>query len=293
MRIKQSFGERMFDVFNVALLLVTCGVVLLPLMHVVAGSLSETNALIHAKVTIWPVGFNFDNYILVFKNQTFWQSFGITAFVVLVGTALNMLLTIFTGYPLSKSFLRGRKYVMLFIVFTMIFTAPMIPSYLLVKMLGMMNSVWALIIPSALAAFNLILCITFFRGLPEELFEAARVDGMNEYRVVAQIAMPLSMPIIVTLALFYSVAHWNNYYSALLYITDPDLRPLQLYLYNLLAQFDTSDTLTYMSNTVTYDISPQGLQMATIIVATLPIVIIYPFIQKHFIKGAMIGSLKE
>lgn len=293
MKIKQSFGEKLFDIFNITLLLLTCAVILVPLLHVLAGSLSETSALIHAKVALWPVGLNFDNYVLVFKNTTFWRSFFVTVFITLTGTTINMLLTIFTGYPLSKSFLRGRKPFMLFIIFTMIFTAPMIPSYLLVKELGLLNSVWALIVPGALAAFNLILCITFFRGLPEELFEAARVDGMNEYRVVAQIAFPLSMPIIVTLALFYAVSHWNNYYSALLYITDPDLRPLQLYLYNLLAQFETSDTLSQMNSMVSYDISPQGLQNATIIVATIPIVIIYPFIQKHFIKGAMIGSLKE
>ncbi|GBG11510.1 ABC transporter permease [Paenibacillus agaridevorans] len=293
MKIKQSFGEKLFDIFNITLLLLTCAVILVPLLHVLAGSLSETNALIHAKVTLWPVGLNFDNYILVFQNTTFWRSFFVTVFITLTGTTINMLLTIFTGYPLSKTFLRGRKPFLLFIIFTMIFTAPMIPSYLLVKELGLLNSVWALIVPGALAAFNLILCITFFRGLPEELFEAARVDGMNEYRVVAQIAFPLSMPIVVTLALFYAVSHWNNYYSALLYITDPDIRPLQLYLYNLLAQFETSDTLSQMNSMVTYDISPQGLQNATIIVATIPIVIIYPFIQRHFIKGAMIGSLKE
>jgi len=293
MKIKQTLGERLFDIFNYILLLLVSSLILIPLLHVLAGSLSETNALIHSKVTLWPVGFNLDNYILVFKNTIFWKSFLVTVFITAVGTTINMLLTIFTGYPLSKTFLRGRKKFMLFIIFTMIFTAPMIPSYLLVKELGMMNSLWALIIPGALAAFNLILCITFFRGLPEELFEAARVDGMNEYRIVAQIAFPLSMPIIVTLALFYSVSHWNNYYSALLYITDPELRPLQLYLYNLLAQFDTSDTMSQMNSMVSYDISPQGLQNATIIVATIPIVIIYPFIQKHFIKGAMIGSLKE
>ncbi|MEF2248783.1 carbohydrate ABC transporter permease [Paenibacillus sp. IITD108] len=293
MKIKQSFGEKLFDIFNMTLLLLTCAVILVPLLHVLAGSLSETSALIHAKVTLWPVGLNFDNYVLVFKNTTFWRSFFVTVFITLTGTTINMLLTIFTGYPLSKSFLRGRKPFMLFIIFTMIFTAPMIPSYLLVKELGLLNSVWALIVPGALAAFNLILCITFFRGLPEELFEAARVDGMNEYRVVAQIAFPLSMPIVVTLALFYAVSHWNNYYSALLYVTDPDIRPLQLYLYNLLAQFETSDTLSQMNSMVSYDISPQGLQNATIIVATIPIVIIYPFIQRHFIKGAMIGSLKE
>jgi len=293
MKIKQSLGERIFDLFNILLLLLTCAAVLLPLIHVIAGSLSTTNALIHSEVMFWPVGFNFDNYVLVFQNETFWRAFGITVFVVVVGTVINMAFTIFTGYPLSKSYLKGRQGIMLFIIFTMIFQAPMIPAYLLVKELGMMNSLWALIIPGALSAFNMILCITFFRGLPEELFEAARVDGMSEYNIVTKIALPLSLPIIVTLTLFYSVAHWNNYYSALLYINDADLRPLQLYLYNLLAQYDTSDSQSYMTSTVTWDVSPQGLQMATIIVATVPILLVYPFVQKHFIKGAMLGSLKE
>ncbi|GIQ61676.1 protein LplC [Paenibacillus cisolokensis] len=293
MKIRSSFGERCFDVANVAILTLTCILVLLPLMHVVAGSLSATNALIHSQVTIWPVGFNFDNYVLVFRNGTFWQAFGITFIVVALGTLLNMLLTVFTGYPLSKPYLKGRKPFMVFVIFTMIFQAPMIPSYLLVKELGMINSIWALIIPGALSAFNLILCITFFRSLPEELFEAARVDGMSEYRIVWQITLPLSMPIMVTLTLFYAVAHWNNYYSALLYITDAHLRPLQLYLYMLLAQFDTSDSRAHMGSLNTWDVSPQGLQMATIIVATVPILLIYPFVQKHFIKGAMLGSLKE
>ncbi|WP_409342004.1 carbohydrate ABC transporter permease [Paenibacillus sp. MBLB4367] len=293
MRIKSSLGERTFDVANVAVLVAACMLVILPVLHVLAGSLSTTNALIHSQVSLWPVGFHLDNYKLVFQNTTFWRAFGVTVYVVAVGTILNMVLTILTAYPLSKTYFKGRKFFMLVVIFTMIFQAPMIPSYLLVKYLGMLDSLWSLIIPGALSAFNMILCITFFRSLPEELFEAARVDGMSEYRVVWRIALPLSMPIVVTLLLFYSVAHWNNYSSALLYITNTHLRPLQLYLYMLLSQYNANDSQSFMSNLTGSDVSPQGLQMATIIVATVPILLIYPFVQKHFIKGSMLGSLKE
>ncbi|SDD65475.1 putative aldouronate transport system permease protein [Paenibacillus sp. UNCCL117] len=293
MKIKRSFAGTGFDNLNALLLVFACLLVLAPLAHVVAGSLSTTNALIHSQVSLWPVGFNLDNYRLVFQNETFWRSFGVTLYVVCIGTFVNMVLTVFTAYPLSKGYLKGRKLLMLFVIFTMIFQAPMIPSYLLVKYLGMIDSLWSLIVPGALSVFNMILCITFFRSLPEEMFEAARVDGLSEYRAVWQIALPLSMPIIVTLILFYAVAHWNNYYSALLYITDPKLRPLQLYLYMLLTQYNTNDAQSFMSSIVNTDVSPQGLQMATIVVATLPVLLIYPFVQKHFIKGSLLGSLKE
>ena len=293
MKIKRSLGEKVFDAANVVFLLLVCLLVIIPVLHVIAGSFSETNALIHSKVGLWPVGFNVDNYIIVFESKPFWRAFGITGLVVVIGTILNLVITVFTAYPLSKAYLKWRKYFILFVIVTMIFQAPMIPTYLLIKYLDLLNSIWALIIPSALSAFNMILCVTFFRALPEELFEAARVDGMSEYRVVWSIALPLSKPILITLLLFYAVGHWNNYYSALLYINDSAIRPLQLYLYMLLAQYNTSDYQSSMSSLISFDISPQGLQMATIIVATLPIVIIYPFVQKHFLKGAMLGSLKE
>ncbi|QNK56339.1 MULTISPECIES: carbohydrate ABC transporter permease [Paenibacillus] len=293
MKIKKTLAERAFDTGNIIFMLLTCLLVAIPILHVAAGSFSDTNALIHSKVGLWPVGFNLDNYQLVFESKPFWRSFAITLLIVVIGTSINLFLTVLTAYPMSKSYLKGKKLFILFIIVTMIFQAPMIPTYLLVKNLDLLNSIWGLIIPGALSAFNLILCITFFRSLPEELFEAARVDGMSEYRMVWTIALPLSMPIVITLLLFYAVGHWNNYYSALLYITDTSLRPLQLYLYFLMAQFDTSDLQTGASSLVSMDVSPQGLQMATIIVATLPIVLVYPFVQKHFIKGAMLGSLKE
>lgn len=293
MKIRKTASERMFDICNVAFLMVMCLIMLVPIMHVVAGSFSSKIALTHSEVSIWPVGWNVENYKIVLNNTIFWRSFWVSVFLVIVGTTLNMLMTIISAYPLSKMNLKGRKAVMLFIIFTMIFSAPLIPSFLVVKALGLLNTIWALIIPGALSAFNMILCVTFFRGLPEELFEAARVDGMNEYRILFRIVVPLSLPIMVTLILFYAVGHWNSYYSALLYISDAKLRPLQLYLYSIVSQNNTSDLQSGSDGDILMNLSPQGLQMATITVATTPIVMIYPFIQKHFIKGALIGSLKE
>ncbi|MNC19143.1 L-arabinose transport system permease protein AraQ [compost metagenome] len=292
MKIRKSPAEKTFEIANIAFLLLMCAVMLLPILHVVAGSLSSKNALTHSLVGIWPVEWTLENYKVVFTNTTFWRAFGVSVFLVIAGTLLNILMTVMTAYPLAKTGLKGRRAVMLFIIFTMIFSAPLIPSFLVVKALGLLNTIWALIIPGALSAFNMILCLTFFRSLPEELFEAARVDGMNEYRILFRIAIPLSVPILVTLLLFYAVGHWNSYYSAMLYISNAALRPLQLYLYSIVAQASMAD-LSGSAEDVMMDLSPQGLQMATIIVATVPIVLIYPFIQRHFIKGALIGSLKE
>ncbi len=292
MHIRSTLGERIFDAANYLLLLLACITVIVPMAHVLASSFSSNLALVHGKVSVWPVEFTLNNYAIVFQNTVFWRAFGISVFVVVVGTLLNMALTVLTAYPLSKTYLRGRNGVLLFIVFTMIFYPPMIPVYLVVKELGLLNSIWAMIIPVALSQFNILICLTFFRSLPEELFEAARVDGMGETRMVAQIAIPLSKPIMFTLTLFYAVFHWNNYTISLLYITKPILRPLQLYLYNLVAKSEMNEMLAIVSETTT-QLNPQGLQMATIVVATVPIVLIYPFIQKHFIKGALIGSIKE
>lgn len=292
MKIKATFGEKVFDWFNVLFLLVCSFIILIPLMHVAASSFSSKEALIHSQVKLWPVGFNLDSYAIVLQNDQFWRSFMISVTIVVLGTLLNMAMTLFTGYPLSKMWLRGRKAVMLFIVFTMIFQAPIIPTYLVVKSLGLINTLGALTIPVALSAFNLLLCITFFRSLPEELFDAAKVDGMGEFGIVWKIAVPLSMPINVTLLLFYAVGHWNNYFTAMLYITKMELRPLQVYLYSLVSQANVNDAMASASE-IAMNVMPQSIQMATIVVATVPILLIYPFVQKHFIKGATLGSVKE
>ncbi|MEF2244199.1 carbohydrate ABC transporter permease [Paenibacillus sp. IITD108] len=290
--MNKLIGAKAFDIVNIIFLCLISAIVVIPLLHVISGSLSSTYALTHNMVRIWPVNMNLDNYALVIRNTLFWNALKITLIVVVAGTIINLALTTLTAYPLSKTDLKGRKPYMLFIIFTMIFNAPVIPMYLVVKSMGMMNSIWSLIIPAAISAFNLILCITFFRGLPEELFDSAKVDGLSEYGIVWRIAVPLSAPIMVTLLLFYAVGHWNNYYTPLLYITDASLRTLQLYLYVLVAQNNTTDALAASGGLDLIDTSPQGLQMATIVTATLPIAIVYPFLQKHFIKGALLGSVK-
>lgn len=292
MKVRESFGSRLFDFFNIVILLLFCLTVIIPFINVIAVSMSSTKAIVNAQVTLWPVGFNLDNYGFVLQNASFLNSFKITLFVVGAGTAINLIMTALTAYPLSKSYLSGRKVFMLILIFNMIFHSPLIPLYLTVKTLGLINSLWALVLPGALSVFNTILCITFFKSLPEELFEAARVDGMSEYKILFKIAIPLSKPVMVTLLLFFSVAHWNNYQSALYYITNVNLRPLQLYLWSLVAQTNTSELGMAAHSESAIKTSPEGLKMATIITATVPIIIIYPFLQKHFVKGAMLGSVK-
>ncbi|MFC4776714.1 carbohydrate ABC transporter permease [Paenibacillus sp. GCM10023252] len=292
MYIKQTKGERAFDVFNLILLTLLGIAALVPILHVVSGSLSSPAAITHNKVFLWPVEPTLEHFKLVANTDAFWKAGWMTIQVVLIGTFINMCLTVFASYPLSKLHLRGRKPLLLFVIFTMIFQAPMIPVYMMVKELDMLNTLWALVIPGAISAFNMILCITFFRSLPEELFEAAKVDGMNDYRIVLSIVVPLSKPILFTLLLFYAVGHWNSYMTPLLYINDRSLQTLQMYLYFLM-QGSMSDIAAGASAESSLSMVPKALEMATIVLATLPIVILYPFFQKHFVKGATLGSVKE
>ncbi|RAU91150.1 carbohydrate ABC transporter permease [Paenibacillus sp. YN15] len=281
----------LFDIIIILVLSAACVTILLPLMHVVAGSLSGKIPLMKGAVGLWPKDITWINYRLVLENYAFWRAFRVTVFLVAAGTCLNMLFTVVTAYPLSKRYLPGRRVMMVYIIITMIFSAPLIPTYLLLKNLLLLNTVWVMIVPGVINTFNLILAITFFKALPEELFEAARVDGLSEYGMVLRIAMPMCLPIVATLSLFYAVGHWNTYSSGLYFVTNAALRPLQVYLYNIISAGNVEDLAG--GSFVDVDITPEGLKMATIVTATLPIVIIYPFIQKYFIKGSTLGSLKE
>lgn len=293
MKIKQSLGERIFDVLNVLILFGFCATVLFPILHILAGSLSSPLALQHGKVFLWPVEGTFSNLHYVLNNKDFWNSLKNSVFVVVVGTSVSLFFTLLTAFPLSKLYLPGRKLVILLVLFTMIFQAPLIPVYLLIKQLNLLNTLWSMIIPSAIGGFNLILCITFLRTISEELYEAARMDGMTENSMLWRIAVPLSKPIIVTLLLFYAVGLWNNYFTPLLYITDRSLQPLQVYLYRIIAQSDINSTAGNSISEMAINLNPESIQMATVVLATIPIVMVYPFLQKHFIKGAMLGSVKE
>lgn len=292
MKIKESKASLLFDIFNHFILLLFCLTVIIPMIHVIAISMSSTRAIVNSKVWLLPVEFNLNNYMHVINNSTFLNSFKITAFVVTVGTAINLFITVVTAYSLSKPYLPGRKWIMLVLIFNMIFHSPLIPMYLTMRSLKLINTLWALVLPGALSVFNTILCIAFFKSLPEELFEAARVDGMSEYGILFKIAVPLSKPIIVTLLLFFAVNHWNNYQNALYFITNANLRPLQMYLYSIVASTNMADMGMAVATESAVKTHPEGLKMATVITATIPVVVIYPFLQKHFVKGVMIGSIK-
>lgn len=287
--IREHASRRAFMYSNYLFLTVVSLAMLLPFLHIFAGSLSSGNAISQGRVSIFPVEWTLINYQAVLQNAAIWKSFGVTVLLTVGGTVFNLFFTSLMAYGLSKNELKGRSFILLLIVLTMIFQVPMIPGYLLVKSLGMLNTLWSLIIPGTISAFNLIIMISFFRAIPEGLVEAARIDGCGEYRTWWSIVLPLSMPSLSTIGLFYAVGHWNGYFSAIMFIRDPALFPLQVKLRQLLVESDAESLMQSVNVTLQ---SMEGIKMATIIVATVPILLIYPLIQKHFIKGAMLGSVK-
>jgi putative aldouronate transport system permease protein len=287
--IKQSPSQKAFGMFNILFLSILSLSMLLPFLHIISGSFSSGNAIMQGLVTVLPVDFTFENYRAVLMDKAIWKSFGITVYVTVLGTLLNLIFTSLMAYGLSKKGLKGRKLFIFLILFTMIFQAPLIPSYLVVKSLGMLNTLWSLMIPGLISAFNLIIMISFFQNIPQDLIDSAKVDGCNEYRTLWSVVLPLSLPSLSTIGLFYAVAHWNGYFAALMYIRDPSLFPLQVKLRQLIVESDAEQMLQMATLTVQ---SIEGIKMASIMVATIPILLIYPFIQKHFLKGSMLGSIK-
>lgn len=272
-----------------AVVLVFAIVCLYPFLYVVAMSFSSTNAILSGKVTVFPVEFQFTAYQEILKKQQIWSSLWVTIRVTLLGTALSLALTIAAAYTLAKKKLKGRKIFSGFILFTMYFSGGMIPTFLIVKGLGMYNTLGALFIPNAVSVFNFIVMRTFFREIPENLEEAAYLDGANDWHTLVKIVLPLSLPIIATIGLFYAVGYWNDYFSALLYIQDPGKYSLQLRLRSLLF---TEELNTMAGEAVGTPVMAESLKMASIVVGTLPIIIVYPWLQKYFVKGVMLGSVK-
>lgn len=283
-------GRKTFTVFNYCILTLCSCFMLFPFLHITAGSLSGGVPLSRGEVGVWPVDLTFDNYEAVFRNANIWKSFAVTIYITLMGTFINLVMTSLMAYGLSKRELKGRKLIMILILFTMIFQAPMIPTYLVVKAVGLLDTLWSLMLPNAISAFNLIIMITFFRNIPSGLLDSARIDGCDEYRILWRIVLPLSLASLYTIGLFYAVAHWNGYMQALFYIRDTDLYPLQIRLRQLLVVSESIDNPSYTSGSIFQ--SPEGIKMASIMVASVPILLVYPFIQKHFVKGAMLGSMK-
>lgn len=282
----------MFDGLNVVFLLVCSFAFLYPMWYVLVSSFSDPYAIASGQVTFWPIDFTIDAYKLVFDDDRIWSSYGNTMIYVVAGTLINLVLTTMGAYPLSRTNLPGKSFLMALIVFTMFFSGGLIPSYLNVRELGLYDTYWAILLPGAVSAFNLIVMRTFFQSIPEGLIESAKIDGANDFRILWQMVLPLSMPVIAVMTLFYAVSHWNSWFSAMIYLQDPNLYPLQLILREILIQSSAQNMLSGATQDAVFRMS-EAIKYATIIVATVPILVIYPFLQKYFVKGVMIGAIKE
>lgn len=292
MAIKVSKSRKIFNVINYSFVGILSLTMILPIIHILAKSFSSSSAIADGKVIFLPVDFDLINYQYVFQDASIWRAFGVSLFITIMGTLINLIATASLAYPLSRSEYKGRKIIMLGIIFTMIFSAPLIPTYLVVRGLGMIDSLSALLFPPAISAFNFIVMRSFFQQIPPSLIDAARIDGCSEMGILMKIVLPFSKPVMATMTIFYGVYHWNSYQNALYFLNDPALYPLQVKLRQLIVSDDISvDVETTMSTA--FMNSTEGIQMATIIIAIVPILIIYPLLQKHFVKGVMIGSIKE
>ncbi|MGO4499335.1 carbohydrate ABC transporter permease [Paenibacillus sp. 2RAB27] len=265
-------------------------IMVLPILNIIAQSFSGPVALSAGKVVLWPVQFTVDNYVTVLKQIAIWRTFSVSVIITVCGTLISLIMTASLAYPLSRNEYRERKYVLLLVLITMIFHAPLIPNYLLVRNLGLLDSLWALMLPGAISAFNLFVMRSFFLSIPGELIESARIDGAGEIRTIWSIILPLSKPAMATMSIIYSVALWNNYSNALYFINNRALFPLQVKLREFVVT-DSSDLANTAGDIA--NLSPEGLKMAVIVIATIPIMLVYPFLQKHFIKGMLIGSIKS
>ena len=287
--------DRALYAFNYLFLLLIFIIVGYPLLIVVSNSLSSPEAVTGGKVWLLPVDFSLEGYQAVFQDKSIGSGFRNSFFYMIVGTAINMVVTTLCAYPLSIKTLPGRRWFMLLFSFTMFFSGGMIPTYLLIYKLGMINTVWSMILPGAISVWNMILMRTYFmNSVPGDIREAAIIDGCSDFRYLVKILIPLSVPIMAVLVLYYAVGHWNSYFNALLYLRDTDLYPLQMVLRNILIMNNASmDMLASDPEAMSLRIKMIDLiKYSVIVVASLPLVILYPFIQKYFVQGIMVGSLK-
>ncbi|WP_144933001.1 carbohydrate ABC transporter permease [Paenibacillus sp. 32O-W] len=289
--LHRSWSDRLIDGINIVLLGIIGLVMLLPFLYIFSVSFSSMKEYISSDLLLWPKEWVLDAYQYIFSSSSFIRSLGVTVFVTVTGTAFNLLFTSAMAYGLTRR-LVGQSFILFLVLFTILFSAGMIPSYLIVKETGLLDSLWALIIPAAIAPFNLIVMRQFFLNIPEELNEAAFIDGANELQTFARLILPLSKPALATFCLFYAVGHWNNYFAGILYLNDPTKWPIQVVLRQIVVLNDPVNSLGAVEMLMENPPPPETIQMAAILVATVPILIVYPFLQKHFAKGVMIGSIK-
>ncbi|MGP4039599.1 carbohydrate ABC transporter permease [Gracilibacillus sp. D59] len=285
---------KIFDIVVILISAVILVIVLYPLLFVLSASFSDPAKVMNGEMWLFPVDFNLDAYAEIFKNSEIWIGYRNTIIYTTLGTIINIGLTTLAAYPLSRRDLPGRNLMMFLITFTMFFHGGLIPTYLIVQNLGMIDTIWAMVIPNAIATYNLIVMRTYFQtSIPWELQEAAMIDGCSNIKLLFKIILPLSKPIIAVLVLFYAVAHWNAFFNALIYLRDDALYPLQLILRQILLvnQLGGTDSAGQFGMDEKILLG-QSVKYALVVVASVPVLIMYPFVQKHFVKGVMIGSIK-
>ncbi len=291
---KQSKGDIAFDIVNYILLALIVFVVLYPLYFIVIASFSDPDAINTGRVILWPVGFNTMGYEKIFADTKIWTAYGNTIFYTVVGTTINIVLTMMFAYPLSRKDFCGRKFLTFFMMFTMYFSGGLIPTYIWMQQLGLYDTPWVMVLLPALNVFNVIIARTNIQNnIPEELYEAASIDGCSHFKYFWSVVFPLSKTIIAVLVLYYGVAHWNEFMNGLIYLRDEGLYPLQLVLRGILIQNQASaDMMVDIDSMMAQQKAAELIKYGLVIISALPVLVIYPFMQKFFAKGVMVGSVK-
>ena len=287
-RAKESTGYTVFRCVNIAFLVLVCCATLYPFLNVIAQAFSEESFITRGQVNIIPRGFNLTTFAAVMGDERFWINYRNTLVYTVVATAIAMFLTTILAYAISKKHLKGRNFIIAVALGTMVFNGGIIPNYLLIDALGMRNTIWAIVIPNAISAFNLLVMKSFFENFPQELEEAARIDGLSTYGVLFRIVLPLSKAVIATMVLFYAVFFWNQWFPAFLYMDRSELYPVTMYLRNLMAAALSTENLGTDSAQIS-----SNIQAVAVVLTMLPIVCLYPFVQKYFVSGVMLGAVKQ
>lgn len=290
--MQSTNGEKVFYGFNYLLLTLAGILCLLPLLHLASLSLSGKDAVLSGFVTLWPVDFTISSYTMLFEGTPVVRAFGNSLLITLVGVAASMLFTVFAAYPLSRRDFYGRRTLTLAIVFTMLFTGGLIPTYLVVSSLGLVDSYAALWLPALVSTYNMMIMRSFFENIPEELIEAARIDGSGEWRLLAGIILPLSLPVLATIGLFYGVYYWNSFFNVMIYMNSPEKINLTVLIQQMVKSQAVLQELNTMNSQEVVNITPEGIKAAGIMVMVIPMLIVYPLLQRYFVKGVTIGAIK-
>ncbi|MDV4872948.1 carbohydrate ABC transporter permease [Enterococcus faecium] len=289
MKKKVSIGERSFTLFNNTFLILLALICIVPFLNIIATSFASTQEVVAKKFILFPTTFSLDAYRYILSTPTIFRALAVSIGVTGVGTIVSMCATSLMAYSLSRKYLFGRGFVNFLVVFSMLFSGGMIPTFLVVRSLGLVNSYWAMILPVAVNAMNMIIMRNFFQALPDSLEESAKMDGCTDFGVFFKIMLPLALPSIATISLFYAVTYWNTYMTAILYINDSSKWPIQILLRQIVI---VSSGMQAESSAVDVIPPAQTVKMAVIVIATVPMLIVYPFVQKYFVKGALVGSVK-